>query len=144
MHPAADESGAPFHTVSCRMNLLRAVAFGSSLAAATAFAGNPAEPAGAPVLVAPPRVPVPQRPRSPLRSADADAATYDHCMNLAKEAPPAARDLAERWHDRGGAHPADHCFAIALIGLKQYKSAGDRLEKLAQAMIHAPAPLRAE
>jgi tetratricopeptide (TPR) repeat protein len=65
-------------------------------------------------------------------------------MKLAKEDPAAARDLAEKWHDRGGAHPADHCVAVALIGLKQYKEGALRLEKLAQAMIHAPVELRAE
>ncbi len=78
------------------------------------------------------------------RSADADAASYERCMKLANEDPGAARDLAERWHDRGGAHPADHCFAVALIGLKQYKEGAGRLEKLAQAMVHAPATLRAD
>src|SRR5439155_15220551 len=91
----------------------------------------------------------PQRSRAPRapgppRSAEADAATYERCMKLAQEDPPAARDLAETWRDRGGAHPADHCFAVALIGLKQYKEAAGRLEKLAQAMVHAPAALRAE
>ena len=65
-------------------------------------------------------------------------------MTLAGENPSAARDLAESWRDRGGAHPADHCYAVALIGLKQYKEAASRLEKLAQAMVHAPAALRAD
>jgi tetratricopeptide (TPR) repeat protein len=128
-----------------RGNLLRAVAVASSLViTGPAFANDSAEPAGAPRLVAPPRAPAAQGPRLPPRASDADAATYERCMNLAKEDPPAARDLAESWHDRGGGHPADHCLAVALIGLKQYKAAADRLEKLAQAMVHAPAPLRAE
>ena len=65
-------------------------------------------------------------------------------MKLAKEHPADARKLAESWHSRGGAHPAEHCLAVALIGLKQYKEAADRLEKLAQSMVHAPAPLRAD
>ena len=65
-------------------------------------------------------------------------------MALANEDPGAARDLAERWRDRGGAHPADHCYAVALIGLKQYKEAATRLEKLAQAMVRASPALRAD
>ncbi len=85
----------------------------------------------------------PLRP-APPKSDDADAQMYERCLRLAKTDPSAARDMAEAWHDRGGAHPADHCFAVALVGLKQYKPAAERLETLAQAMVHAPAALRAE
>ena len=132
-----------------RVNLLRAVALSSALViSGAAFAGELAEPAGPPLSAAPPHASppaaAPQRPPQTPRSADADAATYEHCMTLAGENPAAARDLAESWHDRGGAHPADHCFAVALIGLKQYKEGASRLEKLAQAMVHAPPALRAD
>jgi len=78
------------------------------------------------------------------RDAQAEAAAYDRCTKLAKQNPAAAEKLAQTWRERGGAHPADHCAAIALIGLKQYKEAATRLEALAQAMTTAPAPLRAE
>jgi tetratricopeptide (TPR) repeat protein len=78
------------------------------------------------------------------RNAEAEAAAYEHCMKLAKHDPAAAQKLALTWHERGGAHPADHCGAVALIGLKQYKEAATRLEALAQAMKTAPAALRAE
>lgn len=78
------------------------------------------------------------------RNAEAEAATYERCMKLARHDPGAARKLAQSWHERGGAHPADHCAAVALIGLKQYKEAATRLETLAQAMTAAPAGLRAE
>jgi tetratricopeptide (TPR) repeat protein len=78
------------------------------------------------------------------RDAAAEAATYERCMNLARQKPAEARSLAQSWHERGGAHPADHCAAVALIGLKQYKEAATRLEALAQAMTTAPAGLRAE
>jgi tetratricopeptide (TPR) repeat protein len=135
-----------------RVKLLRTVALSLSHAVSgAAFAAEPAEPAGPPLSAAPPRpAPAPltaaPRPAPPQmrRSADAEAATYERCLKLAKEDPAAARDLAESWHDRGGAHPADHCFAVALIGLKQYKEGASRLEKLAQAMVHAPPALRAE
>ena len=79
-----------------------------------------------------------------LHDAQAEAATYDHCTKLAKQNPAAAEKLAQTWHEHGGAHPADHCAAIALIGLKRYKEAATRLEALAQAMTAAPAGLRAE
>jgi len=65
-------------------------------------------------------------------------------MKLARQDPGAAQKLAQAWHERGGAHPADHCGAVALIGLKQYKEAAIRLEALAQAMTAAPTSLRAE
>jgi tetratricopeptide (TPR) repeat protein len=85
----------------------------------------------------------PAWPPSP-RNAEADAATYDRCLKLAKQDPAAAQTLAQTWHGRGGAHPADHCAAVALVGLKQYKDAATRLEALAQEMTWAPASLRAE
>lgn len=66
-------------------------------------------------------------------------------MNLAKTDPGAARDMAAKWAEQGGAHPADHCYAVALIGLKQYTPAAQRLDKLAEAMLTvAPDSLRAE
>ncbi len=131
-----------------RVNLLCAVVLSSALViAGAAFAGETAEPFGPPLSAAPPRLSAPQIPHSPPRmprSADADAAAYERCMTLANENPAAARDVAARWQDRGGAHPADHCFAVALIGLKQYKEGAGRLEKLAQAMVRAPPALRAD
>lgn len=78
------------------------------------------------------------------RSPEAEAATYERCMKLAKQDAAAAQKMAAAWHDRGGAHPADHCSAIALVGLKQYTEAATRLEALAQAMDRAPAALRAQ
>ena len=83
-------------------------------------------------------------PGATPRDAAAEAATYERCMKLARQNPGEARNLAQSWHERGGAHPADHCAAVALIGLKQYKEAAVRLEALAQAMTTAPAGLRAE
>jgi tetratricopeptide (TPR) repeat protein len=91
-----------------------------------------AEPAGSPT-----------RPAGP-RNAEADAATYDRCLKLAKQNPGAAESLAQTWHEQGGAHPAEHCAAVALVGLKRYKEAATRLEALAQAMTTAPAGLRAD
>jgi tetratricopeptide (TPR) repeat protein len=86
----------------------------------------------------------PTKSPAPPRNAEADAATYDRCLKLAKQDPSAAQSLARAWHERGGAHPADHCAAVALVGLKEYKEAADRLEALAQDMTTAPAGLRAD
>jgi tetratricopeptide (TPR) repeat protein len=85
----------------------------------------------------------PSRPAVP-RNAEADAATYDRCLKLAKQNPGAAQSLAQSWGERGGAHPADHCAAVALFGLKRYKEAATQLDALALAMTTAPARLRAD
>jgi tetratricopeptide (TPR) repeat protein len=73
-----------------------------------------------------------------------EAEQYDRCMAQARTDPAAARDTAQRWKMRGGAHPAEHCEAVALIGLEQYPEAARRLEALADAMAKAPPELRAE
>jgi tetratricopeptide (TPR) repeat protein len=95
---------------------------------------------GWPLLAAPPGRPKP----GPPHAADADAETYAKCMKLAQDDPAAAKKLAQSWQERGGAHPAAHCFAVSLIGLGQYKDGAGRLEKLAEAMVRAPAALRAD
>ncbi len=80
----------------------------------------------------------------PPPSADADAETYARCMKLARQDPHAAQSLADAWRQRGGAHPADHCAAVAMIGLGKYKEGATRLQALAQAMAKAPPALRAD
>jgi tetratricopeptide (TPR) repeat protein len=106
--------------------------------------GPPISAAPAPKPEPPPYTPPARKPSGPPASAAGEAATYEHCMSLAQSDPAAARDLSEHWQSRGGAHPADHCYAAALVGLKQYKEGATRLETLAQAMAHAPNSLRAE
>lgn len=69
---------------------------------------------------------------------------YERCMALARSNPEAGRDMAQRWRVDGGAHPAEHCEAVALIGLGQYSEAARRLEALADEMAKAPPDLRAE
>jgi tetratricopeptide (TPR) repeat protein len=73
-----------------------------------------------------------------------EADHYARCMDEARQNPSAAWDDALAWRDTGGGHPAEHCAAVALIGLKQYDEAGKRLEKLADEMFKAPPDLRAE
>jgi tetratricopeptide (TPR) repeat protein len=86
-----------------------------------------------------------QPAQPPQATVEAQETAYNRCMDLAKTDPGAARDMAAKWAAQGGAHPADHCYAVALIGLKQYKPAAQRLDKLAEAMLTvAPDSLRAE
>lgn len=80
----------------------------------------------------------------PPPSAEADAETYARCMKLARQDPEAAQRLADAWRKRGGAHPAEHCVAVALISLGKYKEGATRLQALAQAMTKAPTSLRAD
>ena len=121
------------------MSRLRILAFCFSFFAIPALAAERPE-ADWPLLTAPPR---PTKP-GPPRAADADAEKYAKCMKLAQDDPPAGRKLAQGWQEQGGGHPAEHCLAVSLIGLRQYKEAAARLEKLAQAMVRAPAGLRAD
>jgi tetratricopeptide (TPR) repeat protein len=128
------------------------LASGVLLVPLSGFAAGTAEQPGPPASAAPPPpAPTPpytspqkSAPPTAPRNAAGDQATYEHCLSLAETDPGAARDLAEHWQSRGGAHPADHCYAVALVGLKQYKEGATRLEALAQAMVHAPNSLRAE
>jgi len=73
-----------------------------------------------------------------------EADHYQRCMDEAQHNPAAAWDDALAWQDTGGGHPAEHCAALALIGLKQYAEAAKRLEKLADEMFKAPVDLRTE
>jgi tetratricopeptide (TPR) repeat protein len=107
-----------------RRETLAAALVGLVLLVSTASAGEPATSAGPP-------------------PTEAEAASYDECMGLARRDPHAALDFAEAWRGRGGAHPAEHCAAVALIGLKRYKEAASRLETLGHAMEKAPSSLRA-
>jgi tetratricopeptide (TPR) repeat protein len=127
-----------FHLTALSAILVSSIT-AAALAAESAQLSAPQTGPG--LLIAPSR---PAKPGAQPRPAEADAATYERCMKLARDNPSAGKELAENWSARGGAHPAEHCQAVALIGLKQYKPAAARLEKLAEAMVSAPATLRAE
>lgn len=59
---------------------------------------------------------------------------YQGCMALARSKPSEGFEAAITWRDEGGGPPAEHCTAIALVGLGQLDEAGQRLETLAQTM----------
>lgn len=71
-----------------------------------------------------------------------DAQRYDLCLQTAHSNPQKAYDDAESWADLGGGFPAQHCAAIALIGLKKYPEAATQLEALANAMMQAGPDMR--
>jgi tetratricopeptide (TPR) repeat protein len=87
--------------------------------------------------------PLPRGAAAQPASGDA-AARYERCISLARSNPTAGWERALAWRSDGGGHPAEHCAAVALIGLKQYREAGTRLEKLAQEMTEASAELRGD
>ncbi|HZS84757.1 MAG TPA: tetratricopeptide repeat protein [Stellaceae bacterium] len=87
-------------------------------------------------------VPAPAAHAQHLPSVEAEH--YARCMAEARRDPAAAWDSALAWRGTGGGHPAEHCAAVALIGLHRYSEAGKRLDKLAAEMAKAPAALRAE
>jgi tetratricopeptide (TPR) repeat protein len=73
-----------------------------------------------------------------------DAATYDKCLALARKDPSEGFETGSSWRDHGGGLPAEHCVALALIGLKEYVEAAHRLEKLASEMVRESDSLRAQ
>ncbi|MSO72532.1 MAG: tetratricopeptide repeat protein [Rhodospirillaceae bacterium] len=60
------------------------------------------------------------------------AMTYHLCLDLAREQPDKAIELAGKWVGLGGGEGAKHCQALALIGLKEYGEGATRLEALAR------------
>jgi tetratricopeptide (TPR) repeat protein len=63
-----------------------------------------------------------------------DKLRYENCLSLAGLNPSAALGVANKWVDEKGGPPAEHCAAVALVGLKHYAEAGAKLDALG----HAP------
>lgn len=82
--------------------------------------------------------------KSPIIQLGPPSQQYDECLAQARRDPTAALKTAEIWHEAGGGFPAEHCSAIALIGLKRYSEAAQRLEALAGVMMTEPAELRGD
>ena len=70
------------------------------------------------------------------------AEEYAACMTLAGEDPEAAFEAALSWETLGGAEPARHCAAVALLGLGHHAEAARRLESLAEALGRSRPDLR--
>ena len=68
---------------------------------------------------------------------------YDRCLDLAQKKPQTAFDAALSWRDEGGGAAAEHCLAVALVGLKHYGEAAYRLDTLSRDRTAGDAPTRA-
>jgi len=71
-------------------------------------------------------------------------AQYNACMALLDRDPAGALDSAVAWEKQGGGDPARHCKALALIRTGQVEDGALELERVAEAMPQAEAPLAAE
>jgi tetratricopeptide (TPR) repeat protein len=60
-----------------------------------------------------------------------DGAHYSRCLADSSANPARALADGEAWARAGGGVPAQHCAALALVGLKRYAEAGSRLDKIA-------------
>ncbi|HVA35173.1 MAG TPA: hypothetical protein VNG52_02985 [Stellaceae bacterium] len=83
-------------------------------------------------------------PKSPVIQIGPPSQQYDSCLAQTRRDPKAALKTAQIWREAGGGFPAEHCAAIALVELKQYPEAAQRLEALAGAMMTEPAELRGD
>lgn len=113
----------------------RVLAFGLVAAALALSLG-----AAAGIAATPSPQPTNVLPLAPLP----DAQHYDRCLQMAHTDPQKAYDDAQSWHDLGGGFPAQHCAAVALVGLKKYAEAATQLEGLANAMLQQGPDMRAD
>jgi len=76
-------------------------------------------------------VPAASAPKASPRNAD--KLRYDNCISLAGLNPAAALGSANKWAGERGGPPAQHCAAVALVGLKHYPEAAQKLDELGRA-----------
>ena len=76
-------------------------------------------------------------PRGAAGEEPDPSAEYEDCLMQAEVAPDQAYDRARSWEAMGGGEAAQHCAAVALIGLGHYVEAGERLEALATRLARA-------
>jgi tetratricopeptide (TPR) repeat protein len=58
---------------------------------------------------------------------------YERCLALAKSDAEKAAGAAEAWHEAGGGAAALHCDALALVALRRYLEAAEKLDQAAMA-----------
>ncbi|HEY5046945.1 MAG TPA: hypothetical protein VII49_02865 [Rhizomicrobium sp.] len=68
---------------------------------------------------------------------------YDRCVELVKRDAAAAIEQAAGWYKEKGGGAALHCQALALVQLKRYGQAGEKLEQAAREDPAGSAPRRA-
>lgn len=69
---------------------------------------------------------------------------YDQCVAATEENPEQAFEEALIWRDQGGGAPAEHCVAMALVGLGHVREAAVRLDTLAREYSGATQALRSD
>jgi tetratricopeptide (TPR) repeat protein len=62
-----------------------------------------------------------------------DKLRYDDCLSQAGLNAPMAFASATKWISERGGAPAEHCAAVALVGMKRYDEGASRLDSLGQA-----------
>jgi len=77
-------------------------------------------------------------------ASTSDGQRYKSCLSKAYSTPSAAYEDAIIWRKEGGAGPARHCLAMALLGLSAYEDAAAQLEALAYAPDIGDEALRTE
>jgi tetratricopeptide (TPR) repeat protein len=63
-----------------------------------------------------------------------DSKRYNDCLAQANLNAPVAFATATKWIEQGGGAPAQHCAAVALVGMKRYAEGASRMDALG----HAP------
>lgn len=76
--------------------------------------------------------------------AASDSFSYDSCLKKADRHPDQALEMAMNALGDGEDAGAEHCAAVALVGLKQYGEAARRLDKLARKASAGGAEVRAQ
>jgi tetratricopeptide (TPR) repeat protein len=77
---------------------------------------------------------VPAAAASNVIQKAADKLRYDDCLSQAGLSPAMAFASATKWIGERGGAPAEHCAAVALVGMKRYDEGAARLDSLG----HAP------
>ena len=73
-----------------------------------------------------------------------DAATYADCLAMIEKSADEAVTFAARWERRGGAAPAQHCRALALIAQGNVEDGAMELERAGSVLPQEDAELAAE
>lgn len=94
-------------------------------------------------LVSGPATAQQRRAPAPAQPSDTQQA-YEQCMALARSRPDAAFTQAVQWRARGGGFAAEHCEALALLGLRNFEEAAKRFHDVAEGAKQATAELRVE
>jgi tetratricopeptide (TPR) repeat protein len=69
---------------------------------------------------------------------------YESCMTLAQRTPAEAYNSAKSWSEKGGGAAAQHCGAVALIGMNKPKEAAEMMERAAESIRQEKPMLAAE